>query len=113
SFTSTVLETIGKAGRAASTQYSVFVAAGNLAITYVGLVDTRFDANHGTTGVIASDATLNLLGVVILAIAFWRLGSFGKGRHPPEAELPAGSEPPAPPDVALPTATAHIIDKPS
>jgi MFS family permease len=82
SFTSTVLETIGKAGRAASTQYSLFVAAGNLAILYVGLVDTRFDANHGTTGVIASDATLNLAGVAILAIVFWRLGSFGKWRHP-------------------------------
>jgi MFS family permease len=84
-FTSTVLETIGKPGRAAATQYSLFVAAGNAAIAYTGLVDTRFEANHGVEGVIASDATLNIVGVAVLAIVFWRLGSFGRWRHPTNA----------------------------
>ena len=76
SFTATVLETIGDEKRAASTRYSMFVAGGNLAIAYVGLVNTRFHGNHGSSGVIASDAILNLGGVVILGLVFWRLGLF-------------------------------------
>ena len=89
-FTATVLETIGdKAGRAASMQYALFVAAGNVAIGYVGFVDTRFGGHvkmpNGETqpiveNVIFSDATLNIIGVLILSFAFWKLGSFGKAR---------------------------------
>lgn len=110
SFTATVLETIGKAGRAAATQYSLFVAAGNTAILYVGLIDTRFDKHHGVAGVIGSDAALNLAGVVVLAFVFWRLGSFGKWRHP--VEPPGQAEPADPLPVAeLPTAVARITDK--
>jgi MFS family permease len=97
SFTSTVLETIGKGSQAAATQYSLFVAAGNLAILYVGFVDTRFDKHHGVEGVIASDAALNIAGVVILALVFWRLGSFGKWRHPVEHPDPATAAPLAEP----------------
>jgi MFS family permease len=103
-FTATVLETIGKGGKAAATQYSMFVAAGNLAILYVGLVDSRFDARHGVEGVITSDATLNIAGVVILALVFWRLGSFGKWRHPAEPG-------PAPAAVELPAAVARTVDR--
>ena len=95
SFTSTVLETIGKGGQAAATQYSLFVAAGNTAIAYVGLVDTRFADTYGVNGVIGSDAILNLVGVVVLAIAFWRLGSFGKWRHPVAPADPPAQEPTA------------------
>ncbi len=79
-FTATVLETIGKGGAAAATQYSMFVAAGNAAITYVGFINTRFHANHGVEGVIASDAVLNVAGVVILGLVFWRMGVFRKRR---------------------------------
>jgi hypothetical protein len=68
-------------------------AAANIAITYVGLVDTRFNDRHGVEGVIGSDAALNLIGVVILGLVFWRLGSFGKWRHPAE---PAPAAPAAP-----------------
>ncbi len=81
-FTAVVLETIGRGGRTAATKFSMYFAAGNAAILYVGLIDTRFASRHGVEGVIASDAAMNLLGVVILALAFWRLGSFGKWRHP-------------------------------
>jgi hypothetical protein len=110
-FTSTVLETIGKGGRSAATKYSMFVAAGNLAILYVGLIDTRFNEHHGVEGVIGSDAALNIAGVAILAIVFWRLGSFGKWRHP--TEEPAVSEEPAtePAVAELPTAVARIAAK--
>jgi MFS transporter, PAT family, beta-lactamase induction signal transducer AmpG len=87
-FTSTVLETIGKGGKAASTQYSLFTAAGNVAIAYVGLVDTRFHERHGVEGVVGSDAALNLIGVVILAIVFWRMGAFGRWRHVDEPARP-------------------------
>lgn len=83
-FTAYVLETIGKSDRTAATKYSLFTAAANVAITYVGLVDTRFNNGYGVEGVIGSDAALNLIGVVILGLVFWRLGSFGKWRHPVE-----------------------------
>jgi MFS transporter, PAT family, beta-lactamase induction signal transducer AmpG len=83
--TATVLETIGRAGRSAATQYTLFVAAGNVAIAYVGLIDTRFEATRGVEGVLWCDAALNLVGVALLAFAFWRLRSFGRWRHQPEA----------------------------
>ena len=81
-FTATVLETIGRSTKSASMQYSMFVAAGNAAIAYVGLVDSRFHERSGVAGVVGSDAALNLGGVVVLGIVFWMLGSFGKSRHP-------------------------------
>lgn len=80
-FTATVLETIGEGTAAAATRYSMFVAAGNLAIAYVGLVDTRFASEAHIEHVVWSDAALNLGGVLVLGIVFWRLGSFGKSRH--------------------------------
>ena len=96
-FTATVLETIGQGGKAASTQYALFVAAGNVAIAYVGFVDTRFGGKEplpdgGTRPlvehVIASDAALNLIGVAILGFVFWKLGSFGRARHRKRVDLP-------------------------
>jgi len=87
-FTATVLETIGKDTKSASTRYSMFTAAGNIAIAYVGLIDSRFEAHHGVSGVVASDAILNIVGVVILGLVFWKLGSFGKSRHVPDPQLP-------------------------
>ena len=78
SFTAAVLDTIGDGGKAAATQYTLFVAAGNAAIFYVGLVDTRFAAKYGVEGVVASDAGLNMIGVIVLGIVFWQLGAFGK-----------------------------------
>lgn len=84
-FTAYVLETIGRSDRTAATKYSLFTAASNFAITYVGWVDTRFNERHGVEGVIASDAALNLLGVAVLSVVFWRLGSFGKRRPGAEA----------------------------
>ena len=94
-FTATVLETIGKGGKAASAQYALFVAAGDAAIAYVGVVDTRFHTAHGVEGVVGADAGLNVLGVVVLGFVFWRLGVIKSWRHvkeadppPPPAELP-------------------------
>jgi len=84
-FTSFVLETMGPSPEAAGTRYSIFVACGNIAITYVGLVNTRFDETYGVDGVVASDATMNLAGVALLAFVFWKFGSFGKWRHAPAA----------------------------
>lgn len=80
-FTAVVLETIGDSGSAAATKFSLYFAGGNAAILYVGLIDTRFEARHGVEGVIGSDAALNVAGVIVLGLAFWRLGSFGKWRH--------------------------------
>lgn len=88
-FTATVLETIGEGGKAAGTQYALFVSAGNAAIAYVTLIDTRFvhayghnwwRMSFGIDDVWHADAALNLVGVVILGLAFWKLGAFGKRR---------------------------------
>lgn len=102
SFTATVLETIGEGGKAAATKYTVFVAAGNVAIAYVGFIDTRFSDRHGVAGVIGADAGLNLLGVVVLGVVFWRLRSFGKSRRPtthlPTAQIVEGRHPPTAPE---------------
>ena len=108
-FTATVLETIGKGGENASTQYALFVAAGNAAIAYVGLVDTQFSTNHGVEGVLGSDAVLNIAGVVVLGAVFAGLGYFKSLRHTPHV-------PPAPPDPPPPTAPidlpqARVIDR--
>jgi MFS family permease len=77
-FTAYVLETIGEgeSDRTAATKYSMFTAAANVAITYVGWIDTRFSDRYGVAGVVASDAALNLTGGVILGLVFWRLGFF-------------------------------------
>ena len=80
-FTATVLETIGKGGENASTQYALFVAAGNAAIAYVGLADTRFEESHGVEGVVGCDATLNIIGVIVLGAVFFYLGYFKSLRH--------------------------------
>jgi len=85
-FTAYVLETIGESDRTAATKYSLFTAASNLAIAYVGWIDTRFDERYGVSGVVMSDAALNLIGAAVLAIVFWRLGSFGKWRHAAEPD---------------------------
>ena len=95
SFTATVLETIGKGGKAASTQYALFVAAGNIAIAWVGFVDTRFYTLHKVNGVVASDAGLNILGVVVLSLVFWQLGAFGRWRHKRDAAPEPKTEPSA------------------
>ena len=83
-FTATVLETIGPNAKSASTRYSMFTAAGNVAIAYVGLVNTRFSDKHGVEGVVMSDAALNIAGVIVLGIIFWKLGSFGRSKHTAE-----------------------------
>jgi MFS family permease len=85
-FTATVLETIGGGSAAASTRYSMYVAAGNLAIAYVGLFDTRFASEAHVEHVVWADAGLNLGGVVVLGTVFWLLGSFGRPHHPPPKE---------------------------
>jgi MFS transporter, PAT family, beta-lactamase induction signal transducer AmpG len=64
-FSAVVLEAVGKAGASASAQYALFVAAGNIAITYVGFIDTRFE---NTRHLLGADAGLNLLGVVVLGV---------------------------------------------
>jgi len=92
-FTSTVLETIGHGDAAAGTKYTLFTAAGNVAIAYVNLIDTRFyltTAPDGTetrhvSALFTSDAALNFAGVVVLGFVFWWMGSFGRSEHPREA----------------------------
>ena len=107
-FTATVLETIGKGGENASTQYALFVAAGNAAIAYVGLVDTRFSDRYGVEGVVGSDAGLNIIGVVVLGGIFAYLGYFKSLRHTPQMPPgPAEVVPVAPP---APLPTARVVD---
>jgi MFS family permease len=75
-FSAVVLETIGRGGAAASTQYALFVSAGNCAIGYVGWVDTRFHHNYGARGLLGVDAGLNVLGIIALSILFTVFGAW-------------------------------------
>jgi MFS family permease len=68
SFSAVVLEAIGKAGSSASAQYTLFTSAGNFAIAYVGLLDTRFHHLYGPRALLGADAVLNLAGVAALAV---------------------------------------------
>ncbi len=87
SFSAVVLEAIGKAGRNAGTQYTLFTAAGNAAIAYTGLIDTRFHKQHGVRGLLAVDAGLNLVGVLILGVLIMTL--FRKRQSEPPAQAAA------------------------
>jgi MFS family permease len=81
-FTAFVLETIGDGGKSAATRYTIYNSAANFAIAYVGFVDTRFHDAYGIGGVLVSDASLNVLGAIVLGTVFWVTRSFGKRRHP-------------------------------
>ncbi len=67
-FSAVVLEAIGKAGHSAAAQYTLFTAAGNLAITYVGFFDTRFHHHYGPRGLLGADALLNVVGIAFLLL---------------------------------------------
>lgn len=86
-FTAFILEMIGDGGKSAATRYTIYNSAANFAISYVGLIDTRFHDAHGIEGVLVSDALLNLGGVVVLGAIFWRLGLFR--RKPAQASSTA------------------------
>jgi MFS family permease len=79
-YSAAMLETIGTGGKTASTQYALFNSASNIAIWWVGLVDTRFDEKWHVEGVIGADALLNILGVIVLGLVFWRFGAFRKAQ---------------------------------
>jgi len=87
SFSAVVLESIGQAGAAASTQYTLFTAAGNAAIAYVGLIDTRFHHTYHVNGLLRVDAGLNLIGIVALALMIKLLYQ----RRPSPTERPAAA----------------------
>jgi MFS family permease len=78
-FSAVVLETIGAGGSgggaSAATQYTLFTAAGNLAIVYTGWIDTRFHSAYGARGLLGVDAALNVAGIAALALLMRWLGS--------------------------------------
>ncbi len=66
SFSAIVYEIVGTAGSTASTLYSVFPAAGNMAITYTLFFDGQANKAFGAHGVLWTDAGMNMLGVLFL-----------------------------------------------
>jgi PAT family beta-lactamase induction signal transducer AmpG len=70
-FSAFIFEIVGGAvGKAASTQYTLFTAAGNAAIGYVGKIDTHYHKAFGVPGVLAADAIQNLVGIAVLLTLF-------------------------------------------
>jgi hypothetical protein len=66
-FSALVLEIIGaQKGSAASTQYTLFTAAGNGAIAYVTTIDGWGYRHHGPRGLLLTDAGANVVGIVLL-----------------------------------------------
>ena len=109
-FNAVVLESIGKAGKSASAQYTLFVSAGNFAIFYMQILDTRWEnihipgmpsridsplgadghfrilsmfvrADDAVNGTFAADAVFNLLGVLLLALAWGWLRHHAKRKR--------------------------------
>jgi MFS family permease len=88
-FTATVLETIGHGDAAAATKYALCTAAGNVAITYTNLIDTQVSGHYNKSmpALWSTDAVLNLAGVAVLGLVFWRLRLFGASKHPAETVI--------------------------
>jgi MFS family permease len=90
-FTAVVLEIIGKVDRSAATQYTLFDAAGNLATSYLAWMDGHgydlFKRHQwpGTSGLLLTDAGMNLAGAVGLMALMWLV--FGRRRSFPPAPL--------------------------
>jgi hypothetical protein len=71
-FSAFIFEVVGDAvGKAAATQYTLFTAAGNFAIGWVGKVDTHYHEAYGVRGVLAADAIANVVGILGLAVLFF------------------------------------------
>jgi MFS family permease len=79
-FTAFVLEIIGDASSTASTQYSLFVAAANIAIAYVVKLDgwgfefwkRHYSEAQAPRGLLFIDAALNIVGIIVL-LALYRI----------------------------------------
>jgi MFS family permease len=87
-FSAVVLEAVGRAGDAASTQYTLFTSAGNAAIGYVGWLDTRFNHVWGPKSPMGADAVLNILGIGMFLMVLFLLRSSG-GVQPAQQEAAA------------------------
>jgi hypothetical protein len=67
-FTAFVLEVVGdREGPAASTRYTLFTAAANGAIAYVGRLDGFGYKHWGARGLLWTDAVANVAGIGILS----------------------------------------------
>jgi hypothetical protein len=86
------LEMIGTGGKSAATRYTVYNSAANFGIGYVGFIDTRFHDAYGVAGPLVCDAILNLVGVLVLGVVFWKIGLLGKRHPPPELPKATASE---------------------
>lgn len=69
-FTALVLDVLGHGEHGTSTRYSLFLAAGNLPITYVLWLDGQGFRRFGTAGLFGVDAGGNLLVFAIVALAW-------------------------------------------
>lgn len=79
-----VFQIVGRDNPLSATQYSVCIAACNLAIAGSVFMDGRGSGHGGANGALAVDATLSLvLGTIVLALV-WRLG--GGFPKPPASE---------------------------
>jgi MFS family permease len=84
-FTAMVLEIIGKVDRSAATQYTLFDAAGNLSTSYLAWLDGHgydlFKAHGlpGTSGLLLTDAGMNIAGVIGLGALSWLVFRYKRG----------------------------------
>ncbi|MFI5299033.1 MAG: MFS transporter [Polyangiales bacterium] len=87
-FSAFIFEVVGDSvGKAAATQYTLFTAAGNFAIAYVGKLDTHYHKVHGVRGVLMADAVQNIVGIVLLVALFWLV----LDRHPKVVAQPVAT----------------------
>jgi MFS transporter, PAT family, beta-lactamase induction signal transducer AmpG len=84
-FSAVVLEAVGRAGDAASTQYTLFTSAGNAAIGYVAWLDTRFNHTFGPKAPLGTDAILNVVGIVFFVAVLYLVRNRGSAAEPRDA----------------------------
>jgi len=70
-FTALVLDVLGRRRHAAGTSYSVFVASGNIPISYMTWLDGVGYKHWGTRGLMGVDAIANGGGAVVLLFVAW------------------------------------------
>jgi MFS family permease len=84
-FTALVLEVVGTGGpdggQFTATRYTLFTAAGNLAISYTNYIDGKGADRWGTRGMLRTDAAANLIGIVFFSIMIALIGKLSRKRQ--------------------------------
>ncbi len=72
--TAIAFEIMGKDNPLAATTYAILIAAYNVPISYMLVVDGRAFGRGGVAGAFAADAALGIAACIVMAMVMWRFG---------------------------------------